>query len=207
MSREIQKVCVIGSGVMGSGIAAQVANAGHDVLLLDIVPKDADDRNQLAKGAIAKMLKTDPAPLMHKRNAKRITPGNIEDDLEKIADCDWIVEVVLENLEIKQDLYAKLEKHRTDGTYVSSNTSSIPLAQLVDGRSEDFKKHFMITHFFNPPRYLRLLEMVTGDKTDPKAVEIVRDFCDRKLGKGVVFCHDTPGFIANRIGAFGCRPV
>ena len=202
MSREIQKVCVIGSGVMGSGIAAQVANAGHDVLLLDIVPKDADDRNQLAKGAIAKMLKTDPAPLMHKRNAKRITPGNIEDDLEKIADCDWIVEVVLENLEIKQDLYAKLEKHRTDGTYVSSNTSSIPLAQLVDGRSEDFKKHFMITHFFNPPRYLRLLEMVTGDKTDPKAVEIVRDFCDRKLGKGVVFCHDTPGFIANRIGAF-----
>jgi len=187
---------------MGSGIAAQVANAGHDVLLLDIVPKDAENRNMLAEGAIAKMLKTDPAPLMHKRNAKRITPGNVEDDLEKIKDCDWIIEVVLENLDIKKSLYEKLEKHRTDGTYVSSNTSSIPLEQLVEGRSADFTKNFMITHFFNPPRYLRLLELVTGDKTDPKAVSVVRDFCDRKLGKGVVVCHDTPGFIANRIGAF-----
>lgn len=202
MVKEIKKLCVIGSGVMGSGIAAQIANAGHDVLLLDIVPKDADNRNALAEGAIGKMMKTDPAPLMHKRNARRITAGNIEDDLGKIAECDWIIEVVLENLDIKRNLYEKLEQHRSPGTYISSNTSSIPLEQLVEGRSDDFTKNFMITHFFNPPRYLRLLELVTGDKTDPKAVSVVRDFCDRKLGKGVVVCHDTPGFIANRIGAF-----
>ena len=202
MAKEIQKICVIGSGVMGSGIAAQVANAGHDVLLLDIVLKDQDDRNFLAKSAIAKMLKTDPAPLMHKRNAKRIVPGNVEDDLAKIAECDWIIEVVLEDLGVKQDLYTKIEEYRTKGTYVSSNTSSIPLAQLIDGRSDDFKSHFMVTHFFNPPRYLRLLELVTGEHTDKNAVQTVREFCDIKLGKGVIECNDTPGFIANRIGAY-----
>ena len=202
MAKEIQKICVIGSGVMGSGIAAQVANAGHDVLLLDIVLKDQDDRDFLAKSAIAKMLKTDPAPLMHKRNAKRIVPGNVEDDLAKIAECDWIIEVVLEDLGVKQDLYTKIEEYRTKGTYVSSNTSSIPLAQLIDGRSDDFKSHFMVTHFFNPPRYLRLLELVTGKHTDKNAVQTVREFCDIKLGKGVIECNDTPGFIANRIGAY-----
>lgn len=202
MSMSIEKVAIIGSGVMGSGIAAQITNAGHNVVLLDIVPDGAKDRNVVAKGAVAKMLKTDPAPLMHKRNAKKITVGNIEDNLDMIADCDWVIEVVLENLDVKKGLYEKIEEHRKQGCIISSNTSSIPLNLLIEGRSEDFQEHFMITHFFNPPRYMRLLELVTGDKTDAGAVQLIRDFCDIKLGKGVVDCHDTPGFIANRIGAF-----
>lgn len=198
----IKKVAVIGSGVMGSGIAAQVANAGLPVVLLDIVPEDARDRSMLAREAIAKMLKADPAPLMRKSNARRITPGNLEDDLELLRDCDWIVEVVLENLEVKQATYKKIDGHRKRGSIVSSNTSSIPLANLVDGMGTDFKSDFLITHFFNPPRYMRLLELVAGDKTRKDAVHTITEFCDRKLGKGVVRCNDTPGFIANRIGAF-----
>ena len=194
----INKVAVIGSGVMGSGIAAQVANAGVDVVLLDIKLPDKD----LAKDAIAKMLKTDPAPLMRKSNAKRITPGNLEDDLALITDCDWIIEVVLEDLKIKHETYGKLNKHRKTGSIVSSNTSTIPLEMLIEGQGEDFAKDFMITHFFNPPRYMRLLELVTGPKTRKDAVQTIRDFCDIRLGKGVVECHDTPGFIANRLGVF-----
>ena len=193
----INKVAVIGAGVMGSGIAAQIANAGVPVVLLDIVPDGAEDRNVIAKGAVAKMLKADPAPFMSKKNAKLIEVGNLEDDLEKITDCDWIVEVVLEDLKIKHATYEKIQKHRKKGSIVSSNTSTIPLAKLVEGQSYDFAKDFMITHFFNPPRYMRLLEIVVGDKTRSDAIDIVSDFCDVRLGKGVVKCKDTPGFIVN----------
>lgn len=199
----ISKVAVIGSGVMGSGIAAQVANAGLPVVLLDIVPKDAGtDRSKLAKGAIEKMLKADPAPFMHPRNAGLITPGNMEDDLALLADCDWIIEVVLEDLAIKHATYDKIDKHRKKGSIVSSNTSTIPLQKLVEGHSPAFAKDFLITHFFNPPRYMRLLEIVIGKDTRKDAVDEVVAFCDVRLGKGVVECRDTPGFIVNRILTF-----
>lgn len=187
---------------MGSGIAAHIANAGLNVVLLDIVPSGAKDRSMLAKGAIEKMLKADPAPFMHKRNAKKITTGNLEDDLDQIKDCDWIIEVVLEDARIKSDLYKKLDGVRKKGSIISSNTSSIPLHTLTEGQSKDFAKDFLVTHFFNPPRYMRLLELVTGKDTRAEAAKTIREFCDIKLGKGVVECHDTPGFIANRIGAF-----
>lgn len=195
----IKKVAVIGSGVMGSGIAAQVANAGIPVILLDIVGSDSD-RSAVATAAVQRMLKTSPAPLMHPRNAKRIQPGNIDDHLEWVSDCDLIIEVVLENLDIKQALYEKLEAHRKPGSIVTSNTSTIPLQHLIQGRSEDFQKHFAVTHFFNPPRYMRLLELVGGPDTDQGTIATLRDFGDRALGKAVVDCKDTPGFIANRIG-------
>lgn len=201
----IQKVCVIGSGVMGSGIAAQVANAGIPVVLLDIVPKNleaGEDRSKIAKGAIEKLLKQDPAPFMSNKNAKLITPGNLEDDLKLLEDCDWVVEVVLEDLKIKHVTYDKISKHLKKGAILSSNTSTIPLEMLIEPLSKDLKKNFLITHFFNPPRYLRLLEIVTGKDTDQKAVKEVIDFCDIKLGKGVVNCKDTPGFIVNRILTF-----
>ena len=201
----IQKVAVIGSGVMGSGIAAQVANAGIPVVLLDIVPKslgEGEDRSKIAKGAIEKMLKTDPAPLMSTRNAKLITPGNLEDDLKLLEDCDWIVEVVLEDLNIKHATYEKIAKHRKKGAIVSSNTSTIPLEMLTQKMDKEMKSRFLITHFFNPPRYLRLLEYVSGKDTDAAAVKEVLEFCDIKLGKGVVKCKDTPGFIVNRILTF-----
>jgi 3-hydroxyacyl-CoA dehydrogenase len=162
----IKKVCVIGAGVMGAGIAAQAANAGVPVLLLDIVPKDAVDRDVVAKGAVAKMLKTEPAPFMSKAAAKLVETGNIDDHLDRVAECDWIVEAVVERLDIKQSLYARLEKVKRPGAAVSSNTSTIPLAQLTEGRSEQFKQDFLVTHFFNPPRYMRLIEIVTGPKTD-----------------------------------------
>ncbi|MBK9585928.1 MAG: 3-hydroxyacyl-CoA dehydrogenase [Alphaproteobacteria bacterium] len=203
---KISKIAVIGAGVMGSGIAAQVANAGYPVVLLDIVPPDLTkfngNRNAFAQGAVEKMLKTDPAPFMLPSNAKRITCGNLEDDLNLLADVDWIIEVVVENIDIKHKTYAKLEQHRKKGSIVSSNTSTIPLHKLAEGQSENFKKDFMITHFFNPPRYMRLLELITSKDTRKDAVETVRAFCDIELGKGVVVCHDTPGFIANRLGVF-----
>ncbi len=198
----IKKVAVIGSGVMGSGIAAQVANAGIPVVLLDIVPKSGDDRSALARGAIEKMLKGDPAPFMHRRNAKLITPGNLEDDLELLKDCDWIIEVVLEDIKVKHATYEKLQKHRKKGSVVSSNTSTIPLHKLVEPFGDALAKDFLITHFFNPPRYMRLLEIVVGEKTRKEAAAEIEEFCDVALGKGVVHCHDTPGFIANRLGVF-----
>ena len=198
----IEKVAVIGAGVMGAGIAAQVANAGVPVRLLDIVPKDAENRNAIAEGAIARLLKTDPAPLMHPRNAKRIEPGNIEDHLELLADCDWIVEAVIERIDIKRDLYTKLQAVRKPGSIVSSNTSTIPLSKLIDDMSEAFQQDFLITHFFNPPRYMRLLELVGGAKTRSDAVDLMRNFGDVSLGKTVIDCKDTPGFIANRIGTY-----
>lgn len=198
----IQKVCVIGSGVMGAQIAAHIANAGIPVLLLDLVPKDASDRSAIAKGAIEKLLKMDPAPFMHPKNVKLLTPGNLEDDLGKLKDVDWIIEAVLENPQIKSDLYKKIDAVRKLGSIVSSNTSTIPLGVLIGGQSQQFAKDFLVTHFFNPPRYMRLLELVAGPKTRTDAAEIIRDFGDRNLGKGVVPCKDTPGFIANRLGVF-----
>ena len=199
---EIKKAAVIGAGVMGAGIAAHITNAGVPVVLLDIVPKDATNRNAIAEGAVAKMLKTDPAPFMSKRNAGLITTGNIEDNLDMLADCDWIIEAVIERLDIKQDLYKKIQKHRKAGSVVSSNTSTIPLATLTEGMPAEMVPDFIITHFFNPPRYMRLLELVGGPKTRKDAIATVRDFGDVRLGKGVVVCKDTPGFIGNRIGIY-----
>jgi 3-hydroxyacyl-CoA dehydrogenase len=199
---KINKVAVLGAGVMGAGIAAQVANAGVPVVLLDIVPEGAEDRSVIAKGAITKMLKTSIAPLMHRRNAKSITPGNLEDDLGLLADCDWICEAVLENVDVKHDVYKKVDAHRKEGTIVTSNTSTIPLANLLEGMPDAFAADFVVTHFFNPPRYMRLLEVVAGPKTRPEVVETLRAFGDIRLGKEVIDCNDTPGFIANRLGIF-----
>jgi 3-hydroxyacyl-CoA dehydrogenase len=201
MSDQIRKVCVIGAGVMGAGIAAQVANAGVPVLLLDIV-RDPASRNAVAENAVARMLKTDPAPFMSSRAAKLVEVGNIEDDLAKGAECDWIIEAVIERLDIKQELYAKLDVVRRPGSAISSNTSTIPLDKLVDGRSDAFKRDFLITHFFNPPRYMRLLEIVTGPATDPAMAGKVEAFADCVMGKTIVHAKDTPGFIANRIGTY-----
>jgi len=201
MPTEIRQVAVIGSGVMGSQIAAQVANAGVPVLLLDIVPKDASDRNVLAKGALERMMK-EPSPFMHPDAAKLVSVGNIDDDLPKIKDCDWVLEAVIENPKIKSDLYKRIDAIRKPGTIVASNTSTIPLAHLIGDQSPEFGKDFMITHFFNPVRFMRLLELIIGPKTDPNSIELMRGFCDRALGKGVVPCNDTPGFIANRLGMF-----
>ena len=197
----IRKVCVIGAGTMGAGIAAQVANAGVPVLLLDIV-RDATDRNSVATKAIAAMRKADPAPFMSDAAARLVEPGNIDDDLARVAECDWVIEAIVERLDLKQALYERLEAVRRPGTAVSSNTSTIPLAQLVAGRSEAFRRDFLITHFFNPPRYMRLLEVVAGPDSDAGLVARVADFADRALGKSVVRTHDTPGFIANRVGTF-----
>ena len=198
----IERVCVIGAGVMGAGIAAHVTNAGVPVLLLDRVPDGGGDRDAIAKGAVEKMIKADPAPFMHKGNAKLITPGNVDDHIAQVSDCDWIIEAVAENLEIKQTLYRKIEDARKPGSIVSSNTSTIPLAQLTRGLGDRFARDFLIAHFFNPPRYMRLLELVTGPDTSAEAAAAVREFADIRLGKGVVECKDTPGFIANRIGTF-----
>jgi 3-hydroxyacyl-CoA dehydrogenase len=202
VSGSINKVCVIGAGVMGAGIAAHVANAGVDVVLLDIVPEGATNRNTITESAIKKLLKADPAPLMHKRNVKRITPGNIEDDMALLSQCDWIIEAVIERLDIKQDLYRTIDASRKPGSIVSSNTSTIPLANLTNEMRKEFCQNFLIAHFFNPPRYMRLLELVGGKETGADALASVRKFCDVKLGKGVVDCKDTPGFIGNRIGIY-----
>jgi len=199
---KIEKVAVIGAGVMGSGIAAHVANAGVPVVLLDIVAKDAPARSAIAEGAVARMLKADPSPFMHRRNARRITTGNLEDDLALVADCDWIIEAVIERVDVKRDLYARLDAVRKPGSVVSSNTSTIPLGDLVAPLPASFRRDFMITHFFNPPRFMRLLEVVDGPDTRRDASAAVRAFCDRALGKGVVECKDTPGFIGNRIGVY-----
>lgn len=198
----IQKVAVIGSGVMGSAIAAHIANSGTPVILMDIVPEGATSRNQLAEAAIKRMLDTNPAPFTHKSKAKLVTPANLEDHLDLLKEVDWIIEAVLEKIEVKHAVYEKLEKSRKLGSIVSSNTSTIPLHNLVEGLPERFQNDFLITHFFNPPRYMRLLELVAGQKTRKDAVDVIRTFCDVKLGKGVVDCKDTPGFIANRIGCF-----
>ncbi|SLN29015.1 3-hydroxyacyl-CoA dehydrogenase/enoyl-CoA hydratase family protein [Oceanibacterium hippocampi] len=198
----IEKVAVIGSGVMGAAIAAHCANAGCQVVLLDIVPKGAENRNALAEGAVQKLLKTKPAPLTHSRNARRIATGNLDDNLDLLADVDWICEAIIENPDIKQSLYGKLEAVRKDGSIITSNTSTIPLGRLAKGMPDRFQADFAITHFFNPPRYMRLFELVAGPKTRPDAIADLRAFADVRLGKEVVDCKDTPGFIANRIGIY-----
>ncbi|PCI19274.1 MAG: 3-hydroxyacyl-CoA dehydrogenase [Piscirickettsiaceae bacterium] len=199
---KIEKVAVIGAGVMGSGIAAQIANAGKQVLLLDIVPEGASNRNVIAEGAVQKLLKVKPAALMHKRNAKNISVGNLEDNLADLSDIDWIIEVIIERLDIKQALYKKIDAVRKPNSIVSSNTSTLPLSDLTAGMPDSFNHDFLITHFFNPPRYMRLLEVVHTPDTKSEAVEEICRFCDYELGKGVVKCNDTPGFIANRIGTY-----
>jgi len=199
---DIRKVGVLGSGVMGSGIAAHVANAGVPVVLLDIVPEGDNDRNALAAGAIARMVQTKPAPLMDPTHAKLITPGNLEDDLGLLADCDWICEAVVENVAAKHAIYAKVDGVRRAGSILSSNTSTIPLTTLLEGMPAGLAVDFAVTHFFNPARYMRLLEIVAGPETRADAIETLHMFADHRLGKEVVFCKDTPAFIANRIGIF-----
>ncbi|WP_108651167.1 3-hydroxyacyl-CoA dehydrogenase/enoyl-CoA hydratase family protein [Dongshaea marina] len=199
--RSIDKVAVIGAGVMGAGIAAQISNAGVPVLLFDRV-SDGDDPDAIARGALTRLAKSNPAALMHPSNAKLITPLNTRDDLGQLAECDWIIEAILEEVSVKQSLYRKIQEVRTPGSLVSSNTSTLCRAQLVDGMPEEFTREFMITHFFNPPRYMRLLELVAGEETSAELVSLVSHFCDEKLGKGVLNCRDTPGFLANRIGIF-----
>ena len=203
---KIEKVAVIGAGVMGSGIAAHVANAGFNVTLLDIVPEGAENRNIITETAVKKMLKPvklgSPTPLMHKNNSKRITIGNIEDNLDLISDADLIIEVVLEKLKIKHDVFKKIDKIRKKNSIITSNTSTIPRKLLVKGMPKSFSKDFMITHFFNPPRYLRLLEIVADKEVDKSKINLVTKFCDINLGKEVVVCNDTPGFIGNRIGTY-----
>ncbi len=205
MANRINTVTVVGAGAMGATIAAQLANAGTKVHLLDIVPKGATDRNTLAKGAIAKLLagKGAGAGFMTNSNAKLVIPGNSEDDLESaVKDSDWVIEVIPERLEWKRDLFKKIEAYRRPDTIVSSNTSTLPLADMAEGFSDSFRKHFTITHFFNPPRYMRLLEVVKGVDTDQGVLDAIADYGDRKLGKNVIHCNDTPGFIGNRIGTF-----
>lgn len=198
---EIKSIAVIGAGVMGAGIAAHFANAGVKVHLIDVPSKGLFNKNAIAIEAIEKILKTDPAPLMHKEYAKLIIPGNT-DDLEKISECDWVIEAIVEKKDIKQDLYKKLAKVCGAHTIFSSNTSTIPLKDLMEGMDSSFQERFLITHFFNPPRYMRLLELVKGPKTKSEIYDRVCHFADRSLGKVTVDCHDSPGFIANRIGTF-----
>lgn len=202
MTGTIDKVAVIGSGVMGAGIAAHCANAGCEVLLLDIVPEENQDRSAVARNAIQMMHKSNPEMLMHKRNAKRITPGNIEDDLHLLEDYDWVVEVIIENLEIKRNLYSKLSDYIGPSTILSSNTSTIPRSELVSELPEDISSRFLITHFFNPPRYLPLLEVVTSSEVNDDVVSRFCNFADRRLGKRVTMCNDRPGFIGNRLGVY-----
>lgn len=210
MNRKIKKVAVLGSGVMGSRIACHFANIGVEVLLLDIVPRDLPDdqkskpaaRNKIVNDALAFALKSKPSPIYDKDFAKLISTGNFEDDMPKIKDVDWIIEVVVEKLEIKKIVFEQVEKHRKPGTLITSNTSGIPMQMMCEGRSEDFQKHFCGTHFFNPPRYLRLLEIIPGPKTDQDIIDFLMHYGDLYLGKETVLCKDTPAFIANRIGIY-----
>ncbi len=216
MKRRIKKVAVIGSGIMGSGIACHFANIGVEVLLLDIVPrelnekenqqgktlKDKSVRNRIVNHALQNSLKSNPSPIYHKDFAKRIETGNLEDDIAKVKNADWIIEVVVERLDIKQQVFENLEKYRTPGTLVSSNTSGIPIKFMNEGRSEDFKKHFCGTHFFNPPRYLKLLEIIPGPDTSTEVLDFLNEYGEKFLGKTTVVAKDTPAFIGNRIGIF-----
>ena len=220
-NRRIKKVAVIGSGIMGSGIACHFANIGVEVLLLDIVPRELSEvektkgltledkivRNRLVNDALATSLKSKPSPIYAKKFASRITTGNLDDDLHKIKDVDWIMEVVVERLDIKQQVFEKVEKHRTPGTIVSSNTSGIPIKFMNEGRSDDFRQHFAVTHFFNPPRYLKLFEVVPGPECKPEITDFLMEYGEKFLGKTSVLAKDTPAFIGNRIGIFGIQSL
>lgn len=216
MKRRIKKVAVLGSGVMGSRIACHYANIGLDVLLLDIVPRELSEdeekagktledkavRNRIVNQALADTLKSKPSPIYRNSFAKRITTGNLKDDFSKIADADWIVEVVIENLDIKKALFEKVDEFRKEGSLVTSNTSGIPIQLMTQERSEDLQKNFCGTHFFNPPRYLPLLEIIPGPKTSAEVLDFLMDYGKRFLGKETVLCKDTPAFIANRVGVY-----
>ena len=202
----IKKVAVLGSGVMGSRIACHLAQTGSDVLLMDL-PSSEGPRNAIADGHLKSALKSNPSPIYSKRFAKRIATGNFDDDLPKLAQCDWIIEVIVERLDIKQQLFERVEEHRTPGTLITSNTSGIPIAQLSEGRSEDFQQHFCGTHFFNPPRYLPLLEIIPGPNTSEQVLNFFMDYGERILGKQAVLCKDTPAFIANRVGVFAIQAL
>lgn len=207
MNRTIKKVAVLGSGVMGSRIACHFANIGLEVLLLDIVPKDAPAgdlkaRNKIVNDALAFALKSNPSPIYSKAFARRITTGNFDDDLARIKDCDWVIEVVIERLDIKQQVFAKVETYRKPGSLITSNTSGIPIHLMAEGRSEDFKQHFCGTHFFNPPRYLKLLEIIPTADTGKEVVDFLMHYGEKFLGKTTVQAKDTPAFIGNRIGVF-----
>ena len=212
MKRTIKKVAVLGSGVMGSRIACHFAGVGLQVLLLDIAPSNSaegagKERNKIANDALASAVKSNPSPVYTKDVISRITIGNFSDDMKDIAGCDWIIEVVVERLDIKQTVFNDVEKFRKPGTLVTSNTSGIPIYMMAEGRSEDFKKHFCGTHFFNPPRYLRLLEIIPTPYTDKAVVDFLMDYGDLYLGKTTVLAKDTPAFIANRIGVFSIMSI
>jgi 3-hydroxyacyl-CoA dehydrogenase len=221
MTRRIKKIAIIGSGIMGSGIACHFANIGVEVLLLDIVPRELTDkeiakgltledkvvRNRLVNDALTTSLKSKPSPIYHQKFANRITTGNLEDDIAKVADVDWIMEVVVERLDIKKIVFEKLEKYRTPGTIISSNTSGIPIQFMNEGRSEDFKQHFAVTHFFNPPRYLKLFEVVPGPDCKQEVTDFLMMYGEKFLGKTAVLAKDTPAFIGNRVGIFGIQSL
>jgi 3-hydroxyacyl-CoA dehydrogenase len=216
MNRHIRKVAVLGSGVMGSRIACHFANIGLEVLLLDIVPKEATEleqkkgltletkavRNRIVNDALGFALKSNPSPIYSKTFASRIETGNFEDDLSKIKTCDWVIEVVIERLDIKKNVFDNVEKFRSPGTLITSNTSGIPIHMMLEGRSADFKNHFCGTHFFNPPRYLELIEIIPTPDTNQEVIDFLMDFGSRFLGKKTVLCKDTPAFIANRVGVY-----
>jgi len=220
-NKKINKVAVIGSGIMGSGIACHFANIGVEVILLDIVPtklsdveikkglnlKDKVVRNRIVDDSLAKAIKSKPSPLYHRNFKNRITTGNLNDDLEKISEVDWIIEVVIENLEIKNQVFTEIEKHRKAGTIITSNTSGIPIKFMNSDRSEDFQEHFAVTHFFNPPRYLKLFEIVPGPNCKKEVIDFLNMFGEKFLGKTSVIAKDTPGFIGNRIGNFGIQDL
>ncbi|WP_420400104.1 3-hydroxyacyl-CoA dehydrogenase/enoyl-CoA hydratase family protein [Flagellimonas sp.] len=221
MKRHINKVAVIGSGIMGSGIACHFANIGVEVLLLDIVPRELNEkekakglsledkvvRNRLVNDSLAAALKSKPSPIYHQKFASRIATGNLEDDIAKVADVDWIIEVVVERLDIKKRVFENLEKHRTPGTLITSNTSGIPIKFMSEGRSEDFQKHFCGTHFFNPARYLKLFEIIPGPKTSKEVLNFLNGYGEQFLGKTSVVAKDTPAFIGNRIGIFSIQSL
>jgi len=219
--RRINKVAVVGSGIMGSGIACHFANIGVEVLLLDIVPFDLNEkekakgltledevvRNRIVNDSLTNAIKSRPAPLYHKDFAKRISTGNLSDDIAKVKEADWIIEVVVERLDIKQQVFENLEKHRSPGTLISSNTSGIPIQFMNEGRSEDFQKHFCGTHFFNPPRYLKLFEIIPGPNTSQEVLNFLTTYGEQFLGKTSVLAKDTPAFIGNRIGIYGIQAL
>ncbi|GGG59014.1 3-hydroxyacyl-CoA dehydrogenase/enoyl-CoA hydratase family protein [Bizionia arctica] len=220
-TRRIKKIAIIGSGIMGSGIACHFANIGVDVLLLDIVPRELNDaekakgltledkavRNRIVNDSLTASLKSKPSPIYDLSFASRITTGNLDDDIAKVKDVDWIMEVVVERLDIKKQVFEKLEKYRTPGTLITSNTSGIPIHFMSEGRSEDFQKHFCGTHFFNPARYLKLFEIIPGPKTDASVLDFLNEYGEKFLGKTSVIAKDTPAFIGNRIGIFGIQSL
>ncbi|MFJ1474757.1 3-hydroxyacyl-CoA dehydrogenase/enoyl-CoA hydratase family protein [Capnocytophaga cynodegmi] len=221
MKRRIKKVAVIGSGIMGSSIACHFANVGVEVLLLDILPKELNEnelkkglsltdkevRNRIVNDNLTKILKSKPSPIYHTNFAKRIKTGNLEDDITKIKEADWIIEVVIERLDVKKSVFDTIEKYRKEGTLITSNTSGIPISFMSEGRSEDFRKHFAITHFFNPPRYLQLFEVVPSADCKPEVVDFLLSYGEKFLGKTAVLAKDTPAFIGNRIGVFGIMNI